>query len=158
MAVYHFTIHAYRSWSPDHPRGYVRRNKGVQRPDPDMARKYDERAKFPKVQFDSRDIQEILVLGVIDVCRRRGWRLHAVGTDPTHLHFVLSWYGFIPWASVMQTDQEPAQPLPGPGDPEPRPRWFVRDGSRKRVKDKAHLDHLVNTYLPDHRGVFWREG
>ena len=23
MAVYHFTIHAYRSWRPDNPRGYV---------------------------------------------------------------------------------------------------------------------------------------
>ena len=40
----------------------------------------------------------------------------------------------------------------------PGQRWFVRGGSRKRVKDRDHLDHLLDTYLPDHRGVFWREG
>ena len=37
-------------------------------------------------------------------------------------------------------------------------RWFVRDGSRKRVTDQAHLDYLVDKYLPDHPGLFWREG
>jgi hypothetical protein len=36
-------------------------------------------------------------------------------------------------------------------------RWFVRDGSRRRVKDQDHLNHLLGRYLPDHRGVFWRE-
>ena len=39
MPVYHITLHAYRSWSPDHPRGYTRRGKGYQKPDPEQARK-----------------------------------------------------------------------------------------------------------------------
>jgi hypothetical protein len=35
-------------------------------------------------------------------------------------------------------------------------RWFVRHGSRKRVKDPAHLGYLVDSYFPDHRGLFWK--
>jgi hypothetical protein len=31
-----------------------------------------------------------------------------------------------------------------------RDKWFVESASRKRVKDKEHFDHLVNTYLPSH--------
>jgi hypothetical protein len=29
VAVYHITLHAYRSWSPVHPRGYAIRGKGI---------------------------------------------------------------------------------------------------------------------------------
>jgi hypothetical protein len=37
-------------------------------------------------------------------------------------------------------------------------RWFVRNGSRKRVKDERHFNYLIETYLPDHPGLFWHEG
>ena len=40
----------------------------------------------------------------------------------------------------------------------PGRRWFVVGGSRKRVLDQNHLDHLCTTYLPNHPGIFWREG
>ena len=158
MPVHHFTVHAYRSWRPDHPRGYVQRGKGMLPPDEQMAQNYDDRARFPRVWFSDRDIQEILVLGCIDVCRRRGWRLHGVGTDPTHLHWVVSWPGFIPWQDVRQKTKNILSLLLGrltglKGRP-----WFVRDGSRKRVADADHLNYLLDRYLPDHRGVFWREG
>jgi hypothetical protein len=36
--------------------------------------------------------------------------------------------------------------------------WFVRGGSRKRVVNQRHLDRLLDKYLPDHPGPFWREG
>jgi hypothetical protein len=52
MAVYHFTLHAYRSWSPAHPRGYTQRGKGYQPSDPAKAEEYDGRAKFPKAIFE----------------------------------------------------------------------------------------------------------
>jgi hypothetical protein len=40
----------------------------------------------------------------------------------------------------------------------PGRKWFVRGGSRKRVRDAAHLLHLQQTYLPDHPGLFWCGG
>jgi len=158
MPVYHFTLHAYRSWSPGHPRGYTRRGKGYLPSDPEMAQKYDDRAKHPKAQFSSRDIQEVLIVGAIDLCRNRGWRLHAAGTDPTHLHLIVSWKGFLDWRVVRQKTKNLLSLFLGRATEDPGRQWFVRDGSRKRVTSADHLKYLIETYLPDHRGVFWREG
>jgi hypothetical protein len=62
VAVYHFTLHAYRSWRPDHPRGYTRKGIGYVSSDPDRADKYDRNAKQEPVQFDERTQREILVM------------------------------------------------------------------------------------------------
>jgi len=35
--------------------------------------------------------------------------------------------------------------------------WFVANASQKRVRDREHFDHLIKTYLPNHRGLFWGE-
>lgn len=157
VPVYHITLHAYRSWSPSHPRGYTIRGKGYQPPDPARAEDYDDRARFSKVTFDQR-IQEILVLGSWDICRRRGWRLHGVGTDPTHVHLVVSWRGFAPWRDVMEKLKNVLSFLLGRITGSPGRKWFVVNGSRKRVMNRAHLDHLLTVYLHSHRGVFWSEG
>jgi len=157
MAVYHFTLHAYRSWSPSHPRGYTQRGKGYQPPDPKKAEEYDDCAKFPKVHFDQM-VQEILILGAYDICQRRGWRLHAVGTDPSHVHVIVSWRGFRPWHDVMDKLKNILSLLLGRATGKAGHRWFVANGSRKRVMNRDHLNYLVTQYLPDHPGVFWREG
>ena len=157
MPVYHFTFHAYRSWGPSHPRGYTKRADGYQPSDDNMARHYDGRAKYPRVWFDEA-MQQVLVLGTIDVCARRGWRLHGVGTDPSHFHFVVSWREYLAWQYVRQKSKNVLSLLLGRLTGETGRPWFVRDGSRKRVKNRAHLDHLLDTYLPDHPGLFWREG
>ena len=58
MAVYHFTIHAFRSWRPDHPRGYTRKGEGYQPPDEEMAEKYDQAASQDAVIFE-RALQDV---------------------------------------------------------------------------------------------------
>jgi hypothetical protein len=52
MPVYHFTIHSYRSWRADHPRGYTKRGERYQPPDPEQAKRYDERAKQDPAKFE----------------------------------------------------------------------------------------------------------
>ncbi len=157
VPVYHFTLHAYRSWSPGHRRGYVQRNKGVLKRDCNMASRYDTRANFEAVAFTDK-LQEILVLGTHEVCRRKGWRLHAVATDASHFHCVLSWNGFLEWAEVRKRIKNVLSRYLGIAQDQPGRQWFVREGSRKRVTDRKHLDHLLTTYLPDHRGLCWSEG
>src|SRR5262245_34603989 len=51
MPVYHFTLHAYRSWRADNKRGYVKERE-VKKPDPKLQKKWDKRAKLPPVEFD----------------------------------------------------------------------------------------------------------
>ena len=36
--------------------------------------------------------------------------------------------------------------------------WLVAGASRKRVTTREHFDYLMDTYLPKHRGLQWREG
>jgi hypothetical protein len=71
MPVYHITLHAYRSWRPDNPRGYVHHTKGLLPPDPEAAKWYDANAKFGKMDFDDQ-IQRILIRESHATCERRG--------------------------------------------------------------------------------------
>jgi hypothetical protein len=157
MPVYHFTLHAYRSWRADNPRGYVHHTDGLQEPNPDIADARDRNANFDEVNFDAK-MQAIMIRAALETCRRKSWRLHGAGSDKTHIHFALSWRKYQKWDDVMNRLKNALSFVLG-RDIGPRGRkWFVRGGSRKRVKDQAHLDYLLDTYFPDHRGVFWREG
>ena len=158
MAVYHFTIHAYRSWRPDHPRGYTRKGEGYQPPDEEMARKYDEAAKQEAVLFDDLTQREILVLAH-QICDEEGWRLEAAGFDETHTHLVISWRGFMPWEEVDRRLKNLLALKLNRRRNTPGKRWFVRrHGAPRRVRNDDHLQYLLNTYLPDHPGIFWKRG
>ncbi|HSV15521.1 MAG TPA: hypothetical protein VLI90_14770 [Tepidisphaeraceae bacterium] len=157
MPVYHFTLHAYRSWRADNRRGYVHHTDGLCKPDKEIADARDRLAKFDEVTFDET-IQRLLIRATLETCRRRNWRLHGAGNDETHLHLAISWKRFEPVDDVMNRLKNALSFVLGK-EIGPRGRkWFVRGGSRKRVNDSEHLDYLLDRYFPDHPGVFWREG
>jgi REP element-mobilizing transposase RayT len=103
-------------------------------------------------------MQHVLILGCADVCANRGWRLHAVATEPSHVHLIVSWKQFIPWQEVRQRIKNVLSYLLGRVMSQNGRQWFVREGSRKRVLDREHFDHLIRQYFPRHRGLSWREG
>jgi hypothetical protein len=157
VAVYHFTFHAYRSWRPDNPRGYVHHTKGLLPPDEEMARWYDAHAKFGRMNFE-REIQLLLTRDMHAICIRRGWRLHAIGNEETHLHALISWKEFIESSVVGgQLKGSLSHHLGKEIGPAGR-KWFSRGASERRVLDEGHFAYLVETYLPSHSGVFWKEG
>src|SRR5262249_5274061 len=144
MPVYHFTLHAYRSWRPDHPRGYTKRGHGYQPPDADQAEQYDQNATQDSVEFDNSIQREILRL-VHDICGREQWRFEAMGADPTHLHLILSWRKFNRWEEVDRRLKNLIALKLNRARNTPGKRWFVRGRSApRRVKDRAHLDHLLD--------------
>jgi REP element-mobilizing transposase RayT len=157
MPVYHFTLHAYRSWRPDHPRGYTRRSKGYQKPNPEEAKRYDERANQDPAKFELK-VRKLLIRYAHDFCQRRKFRLHGVGNEVGHVHFVMSWRGYSSWEEVLRRLKNILATTLNKELNTPGKRWFVRGASRKRVKNRAHLDHLLKTYLPSHPGPNWREG
>jgi hypothetical protein len=69
----------------------------------------------------------------------------------------VSWKEFLEWNDVLRIMKNILSLLLNRISGQQGRRWFVRDGSRRRVKDQDHLNHLLGRYLPDHRGVFWRE-
>jgi len=156
MPAYLFTFHAYRSWNADNPRGFVQRGKGIQPPNHNLARAYDAVAGAAPMIF-RREHQRILIWIGFDVCARRGWRLHFTATEPTHVHYLVSWRGSEPWDQVSARIKNIASLMLG-RKLQPQTRWFAKSGSRKRVRDRRHFLYLMNEYLPRHSGLKWREG
>lgn len=157
MPVYLFTYHAYRSWQPSDPRGFVQEGQGVQQPNDELARAYDDAADQPAVQFD-HTLQAHLIEIAYDVCSRRQWQLHGAATEPTHLHVLVSWADESEWSHVRGKirniiSTELAKRYASPGR-----KWFSQGASRKRVRNKDHFDYLMGTYLPKHGGRQWYEG
>jgi len=158
VPVYLFTFHAYRSWRPDDPRGYVRRKQGVLPPDPEMAGRYDRHAVQATTCFECTH-QRIIVEGARDVCMRRSWRLHAIATDPSHVHALVSWKeasGVCPSKVVSTLKQVLGYLLARESGIECR-KWFSRGSSQRRVTRHDHFEHLLSQYLPGHRGIKWSE-
>jgi hypothetical protein len=157
MAVYFMTLHAYRSWRPDHRRGYVRRDEGVLPPDPERTDEYDAKATQEPVIFDA-EMQNVMIAGAYDICSRRDWRLHAVGFEPNHIHLLISWHGFTSWLDVRAKIKTLLSLFLGRLVKEQGRSWFVDGGSRKRVTTREHFDYLIEIYIPKHSEQKWFEG
>lgn len=157
MPVYLFTLHAYRSWNPDNPRGYVVRGRGVQPPNPAMARLASLAASQPPMIFD-RDHQQVMLSMIWDACQRRAWRLHYFATEPSHIHVLVSWREYQPWQQVRGKLKNLMSWQLGIQFFNPGRRWFSDEGSRRWVRDRRHFEHLMTRYLPRHSGLKWREG
>jgi Transposase IS200 like len=157
MAVYFFTLHAYRSWRPDHPRGYVRRGEGILPSDPARAAQYDANASQDPVIF-TKEMQDVIVVGADDICARRQWRLHAVGFEPNHVHLLVSWRAFIDWDEVLTKLKNLLSLFLGRLIAVEAQSWFTDGGSRKRVTTQDHFNYLIQTYIPKHSQQKWFEG
>jgi REP element-mobilizing transposase RayT len=155
LPVYLFTFHAYRSWLPDRKRGYVRRHEGILPTDIAMAQQYARNAKRDEVKFD-RATQEALVAEVAIACKHQRLQLHAVTTEPTHVHPLVSWRDIRPWLKVRTALKTSLSLRLKELTIDTQSHLaFSRSGSRKRVNDEAHLDYLMTRYLPAHTGAQW---
>ena len=156
MPAHLFTFHAYRSWNADNPRGFVQRGKGIQPPNQELARAYDNAASAAPMFFGPEH-QRILIWVGCDVCARRGWRLHFTATEPTHVHYLVSWRGSERWDQISNRIKNIASLMLG-RNLQHKTKWFSKSGSRKRVRDQGHFLYLMNEYRPRHGGLKWREG
>ena len=160
MPVYHFIFHAYRSWNAEHPRGYVQRGeRGVMRPSPSLGYVRDKLARNMPVSFDCAE-REFLVEAVKDAASQRKWQLYGVAVVEGHLHVVVGWqdsgidYLFVQARIKRALGYLLAQRHGTKGRP-----YFSRGGSPERVRNRKHLRHLLDVYLPGHHGAHWtREG
>ena len=152
MPVFFFTFHAYLSWLPDRGQGYVRRGKGILPPDAELAGRYRRDARESAVTFDAV-IQRVLIEELLVAERFQKFRLETAGTDPSHLHVLVSWRDDRGWDQLRNSIRSS---LTRRLNMEfGRREWFVEGASRKHVKTKEHFDHLVTTYVPDHPGWKW---
>lgn len=156
MPVFLLTIHAYRSWNADRPQGYVRRDSGILPPDAEVAKAYDRDA-VQEPASRKHEEQRTIASIVHDACSRRGWRLHAIASESTHAHLLVSRKSSTRSTVVCGKLKNLISRERNLGRAEKR-RWLSRGASRKRIRDRKHFDHLVDGYLPKHAGLFWKKG
>jgi len=154
LPVYLLTIHTHGSWLPDHPKGYVARGKGIQTTNHKQAENYRSAMKTPAVSLTPRH-QNFVLENTKHIAAHLDAHLHAIAIDPTHVHTLLSWHGERNYLTIRRAlKQALTRKL---NEQFNKRKWWSAGGSRKRVKDRQHLKHLVETYLPSHHQTFWSE-
>ena len=156
MPCYLLTWHTYGSWMPDRKRGYVRRDRdGILPSDPGAAEDYRTRMASGAVEFN-RPHQAAVLSVMRESAEPLAVRLHALAVDPPHIHILVGWNDSRPWSrmrsSIRHSITRELNAQFGKRD------WLSRGGSRKRVKGRAHFEHLISSYLPGHHALFWKEG
>ena len=156
MPVAHFSQHAYGTWLPDRPQGYVHHADGLRPADPDMADAYRRRQREPTARFDA-GVQRLMIEVAIGAQDPQRITIHSCGTDPAHLHVALAWRDDRATEAVCRAlKQSLTRSL---NTAIGRRTWFTKGFDRKPVRDAGHLRHLVEVYHPSHRGWCWsREG
>ena len=150
MPAFHFTLHAFRSWKEDNPRGCFQRGKpGIQKPNSKLAAHRDAVAKGDEVTF-SREQMAVLLDAVLSTAERKNLYAHAAAATATHVHVVVH------WTDDRSADDVQAALKSGLGFCLSKDkgttgnRWFSRGGAPEQVNDHAHLFHLLSDYLPKH--------
>lgn len=150
MPVYLFTLHAYRTWRADNPRGYIQHGQyGVQPPRPKLATHRESIAKHPAVVFNKKQ-RSLMLRSSVDVAGRRGWALHAAAVTTTHIHLLVSWNDHAEEKLVCTTFKRLLGLALSKQKGSTGNRWFSHGRDAKRVTDRKHFDHLVKVYLPRH--------
>jgi hypothetical protein len=137
---------------PDNGRGFVKRHKGIQRPDTKLTAKYRSRLSQDVVAFDET-VQRSLLAGTLAASEFQEFRCHYLATESTHVHVLVSWNGDRDWQTIRaKLGESLTRQL---NRKIKRQHWFSKSPSRKRVKDRKHFDYLVTMYLPKHSGLKW---
>jgi REP element-mobilizing transposase RayT len=155
MPCYLFTLHVYRTWLPDRDDGFVQRHKGIQQAKPGLANYYRDIAAEDTVCFCDQ-AQIVLIQSLLQSSQKQQFRCHYISTEGTHVHYLVSCRTSKDWQTVRQSTKD--RLTRALNERIGRRIWFSRSGSRRRVRSRQHFDHLVNEYLPRHRGWKWREG
>ena len=154
MPCYLFTYHAYGTWMPDHPRGYMRRGEGVLPTDHAAAVLYRENAAREPVPLTA-DHQLACIAAVEEGVRHIDCQLGFVATDPTHIHVLISWESERSWQQ-NRTSLKRSVTIKMKSVFGNRP-WLSEGSSRRRVCRQEHFHYLMTRYLPSHRGWKWSE-
>jgi len=148
MPVYHFTFHAYRSWMPDRPEGYVRRHEGLLPSDPEMARRYKRQSRCTEISFTDGDAAA-LIPAAETICTERDWLLYEMAVTSSHAHVLVGWRSEERVDTVSSTLKRRLGAALSKRADRPGP-WFSRGASRRPVRNESHFEYLLREYLPSH--------
>lgn len=152
MPAYHFTLHAYGTWLPNKPKGYVHRKQGIQPRDDALARCYRANQKQTTIHF-TLDQQHEIAATLRVAGKHLDAIIHCIAIEPTHIHVVISWRHVRDAVSMRSSIKSAISRMLN--ERFGRRTWLCKGASRKQIKDHDHFCFLIRRYLPCHRGLFW---
>ncbi|HEX6962625.1 MAG TPA: hypothetical protein VF175_12205 [Lacipirellula sp.] len=158
MPCFLFTYHGYGTWLPDRPEGFVHWRDGLLPTDEELASAYKRKMKVAKgdsAAFEGQT-QLLLIDELVKAAEFQKLRIHAVATEPTHVHAIVSW-------PDERTPQHVSDGLRESlsrrlNKEVAKRKWLAKGANKRRMKDQVHFDYLTTTYLPSHVGWKWEEG
>jgi hypothetical protein len=167
MPVYLCTIHAYRSWSEGHPRGFVQRGDGLKKTNQRLARWRADHASHEPARF-APQTQELILDVTVQIAQECKTRLHVITVTRTHVHMLISFRSpactcgasarhcrkncparDLAGKFIVRDKRKVGQAIAKQQATAGRP-WLSRGWDMTPVKDRPHFDHLVQRYLPKH--------
>jgi len=157
--AYFLTWPTYGTWLPGDDRGWVRRHRGHQLPDPPLQLETLARMTEDACPLDE-DQRRLVEATIADHCRIRSWTLHAVNCRTNHLHVVVT-AGLHPdqvreqfkaWTSrkLKQLERDRTSESVAPSGI--RTRWWAERGSSRYLNDDDSLEAAI-LYVRDAQGA-----
>ncbi|MFW5681915.1 MAG: hypothetical protein ACOC1G_02825 [Phycisphaeraceae bacterium] len=126
--------------------------EGLQPPDPQLAARWRRSMRHSPASFTG-EAQRAVIEALQTACGHIHANLHAIASDATHFHVLVSWIDEeIAWERVRTSIKRSITLCLKQMETRP---WLTKRASRKRVTDRQHFDYLVSVYLPRHRGWKW---
>jgi hypothetical protein len=151
MPCYLFTWHAYGSWLPDHPQGYVHWKRGYEASNLALALRYQQKQQQSSALL-LESAQRKLIDEILVTAEAAHFLPHCVATVITHIHALVSWDD---QRSSEQLRRSIRRSLTQRLNSVARRKWFSRGGHAKQVRGREHFDYLTTVYLPSHSGWKW---
>ena len=151
----HYSQHAYGTWMPDRPQGFVHHRRGLLPTDEALADAYRSKQRQASVVL-LPPTQRVVVEALCEASDALGMRCHSVATDPTHFHALFSWGDDGRTLNATYDSLRRAVTLALNGRVG-RKTWFTKKAHVKRVRGPEHFAYLFDAYHPTHRGWRWCE-
>lgn len=160
MPVYFITVHMYRSWREDNPKGYVQRGQsGVKHPNPKLAKHREKSTTGHAVKLNAPQIALVLD-SLHEVCMNLEVTPYAASCTPTHWHLLLGWVESDE-VKVATEAADQARSITtrlkrvvgsklSAQAGQTKQRWFSRGWHIERIDEQKHFEHLLESYLPKH--------
>ena len=149
--AYFLTWTTYGTWLPGDERGWVKRGKGFQLPDPVL--ELTSRSRMTESACTlAAEQRELVEQTIADHCDIRGWQLHAGQCRSNHVHVVVT----ADQAPEIVRDEFKAwctrrlkelQRSVRPTD-KARKKWWTEKGSRRYIGDQESLEAVI-VYVRD---------
>ena len=145
VLAFHIVWTTYGTWLPGDWRGWVRKGVSrIQEPDPDLERQARNRMVESAVLL-SAEQRAIVEQTILEHCRIRKWKLHAVNARSNHIHVVVTADchpdtvrdQFKAWCARKLSDAAglERQVAQRAG----RRHWFTEGGDCERIDDEEYL-------------------